>query len=174
MSAIHATSSQDLLALYLNDHLLGASGGVELFRRAARGQSGDAARTRLEVLTRDVEQDRDALVDLMKQLDVRPARHRVALGWLGEKVGRLKLNGSLLSRTPLTDLVELEYLRLGVEGKLAGWEAVEVAAGADHRIDLARVEELQQRAKDQLEALEELRREAARHAFAGRSEGPQK
>ena len=37
-------------------------------------------------------------------------------GWVAEKAGRLKLNGSLLTYSPLSRLVELEGLSLGVEG----------------------------------------------------------
>jgi hypothetical protein len=46
--------------------------------------------------------------------------YKVGVAWIGEKIGRLKFNGRLLGRLPLSDLEELELLRLGVEGKLAG------------------------------------------------------
>jgi hypothetical protein len=38
---------------------------------------------------------------------------------IGEKTGRLKFNGCLFARSPLSNLEELEMLRLGVEGKAA-------------------------------------------------------
>jgi hypothetical protein len=43
---------------------------------------------------------------------------------MGEKAARLKLNGHLLARSPLSSLEELEMLRLGVEGKAAGWRTL--------------------------------------------------
>jgi len=158
---------QTLLSVYLNDHLMGASGGVELFRRAAPAQPDPAARSRLFAMADEVAQDRQALLDLMRQLDVTPHQHRIALGWLGEKVGRLKPNGSLLSRTALTDLVELEAMRLGVEGKLACWQALEVVASYDDRIKAVDIHELQARARRQLDELETLRKSAAERALTG-------
>jgi hypothetical protein len=34
----------------------------------------------------------------------------VCAGWIGEKAGRLKLNGRLRSRSPLSSLEELEMM----------------------------------------------------------------
>ncbi len=160
-------SRQTLLSVYLNDHLTGASGGVELFRRAAPTQADPAARSTLLAMADEVADDRQALLDLMHQLDVTPQQHRIALGWLAEKVGRLKPNGSLFSRTPLTDLVELEAMRLGVEGKLACWQALEVVAAYDDRIASGEILELEARAQRQLEELETLRMNAAERALTG-------
>jgi hypothetical protein len=77
------------LAIYLNDHLAGATGGVELARRIAHDQHDPD----LSGLARDVEQDRDSLLRIMAMLGVRQDHVKVAGGWLGEKLGRLKLNG---------------------------------------------------------------------------------
>ena len=38
-----------------------------------------------------------------------------------ERVGLLKLNGRLLSRSPLTTLVELEMMQMALSGKQALW-----------------------------------------------------
>jgi hypothetical protein len=43
---------------------------------------------------------------------------------MGEKAARLKLNGHLLARSSLSSLEEVEMLRLGVEGKAAGWRTL--------------------------------------------------
>ncbi len=169
MSETTSPSRQSLLSVYLNDHLTGAAGGVELFRRAAPTQTDPAARSTLLAMADEVAEDRQALLDLMKQLELTPQQHRIALGWLAEKVGRLKPNGSLFSRTPLTDLVELEAMRLGVEGKLACWQALEVVASYDDRIAADEIHDLQARAKRQLEELETLRRSAAERALAGQA-----
>jgi hypothetical protein len=74
---------------------------------------------------------------------------------VAEKAGRLKLNGSLLSRSPLSDLVELEGLALGVQGKLAGWRLLK--ALDDPRLDGTELDRLIARAEDQAERLETLR-----------------
>ena len=167
MPETSSPSRHTLLSVYLNDHLTGASGGVELFRRAAPSQTDPGARSTLLAMADEVAEDRQALLDLMRQLEVSPQQHRIALGWLAEKVGRLKPNGSLLSRTPLTDLVELEAMRLGVEGKLACWQTLEVVAAYDDRIASGELLELEARAQRQLEELETLRKNAAERALTG-------
>jgi hypothetical protein len=52
-------------------------------------------------------------------------------------------------------------LRLGVEGKAAGWRTLRVLAETDKRLDPARLDELIARARRQTDLLEELRVSAA-------------
>ena len=82
------TDSRSLSA-YLNDHLAGATGGVELFHRAARSHQGEAAEE-LGRLRDEVVADRASLRSLMGRLEVRENLPMAAIGWVGEKVGRLK------------------------------------------------------------------------------------
>ena len=56
----------------------------------------------------------------MTALGIPVRAYKVGVAWIGEKAGRLKFNGRILSRSPVSDLEELELLRLGVEGKAAG------------------------------------------------------
>ncbi len=86
-------------------------------------------------------------------------------GWIGEKVGRLKFNGHLLTRSPLSGLEELELLRLGVEGKAAGWRTLRALADTDKRLDASRLDGLIGRARQQGELLEQLRIQAARQVI---------
>jgi hypothetical protein len=150
------------LGIYLNDHLAGATGGAELARRVAAARRGDAAGDALLRFAADVAADRAALLDMMAALDLPVRAYKVYAGWIGEKAGRLKLNGRLLGRSPLSSLEELEMMRLGVEGKAAGWRTLQVVADTDSRLDRARLLELIARAKSQLELLEDLRVRAVR------------
>jgi hypothetical protein len=52
-------------------------------------------------------------------------------------------------------------LRLGVEGKAAGWRTLRVLAETDERLDTRRLDELIARARRQADLLEELRVHAA-------------
>ena len=79
--------------------------------------------------------------------------------------GPAKLNGHLLSRSPLSSLEELEMMRLGVTGKAAGWRTLRVLADTDPRLDRDRLDELIGRADSQLSMLEDLRVRAARFAL---------
>ncbi|MFD6110999.1 hypothetical protein ACFWG0_12920 [Streptomyces yangpuensis] len=159
------------LAIYLNDHLTGANGGVEVLRRAADAHRGGALGTSLESLAEQVAQDRLSLRTLMADLDVPVMRTRAALGRLAEKVGRLKLNGRILSRSPLSDVLELEAMRMGVEGKAACWRSMRSLARTDPRIDTALIEELLQRAEQQIRALEAMRSACASQLFAREARG---
>jgi len=145
----------DYLAIYLNDHLSGATVGLELARRIAGRDDAYAATVR--GLVDDIEQDRRTLEETMDRLGAGRDRVKVAAGWVGEKLGRLKRNGHLLSLSPLSRLEEIEVLALGVEGKGAMWRALRVALAGDARVDAVELDRLIARADAQREALEELR-----------------
>ncbi|MFD3328442.1 hypothetical protein [Streptomyces sp. NPDC058701] len=153
------------LGIYLNDHLAGAGGGVELFRRAARAHRDDALGPPLEALAKEVAADRESLRALMAALGVPAKRTRMAAGWVAEKAGRLKLNGRLLSRSPLSDVLELEAMRLGVEGKAACWRSLRAVARTDPRIESSHIEELIHRAERQISTLETIRGNRAAQVF---------
>ena len=156
--------NRKLLRIYLNDHLAGAAGGLELADRALRANRGTEFTSFLERLRQDMESDKTALEELMSRLGIHVDPVKQAAAWLGEKAGRLKLNGSLTGYSPLSRMVELEALSAGVNAKLSLWQTLSqldedpVLAGFDHQrfIDraLAQVGELEQR-----------RRAAARIAF---------
>jgi hypothetical protein len=154
-------SPQGLLAIYLNDHLAGATGGVELARRVAAWYPVPGQQVALEGLAADIAQDRQTLLDLMATLGIPVRRYKVGVAWAAEKAGRLKLNGSLLSRSPLSNLEELEMLRLGVEGKAAGWRTLRELAETDGRLRPGALDELIARAREQASLLEKLRVQAA-------------
>ena len=56
---------------------------------------------------------------------------------MAEKLGRLKPNGQILGYSPLSRLVELETLALGITGKRSLWEALLGVADEDARLDRA-------------------------------------
>jgi hypothetical protein len=91
---------------------------------------------------------------------------KMAAAWSAEKLGRLKLNGRILGYSPLSRVVEIEALTLGVTGRILLWEALaatEPVAAQLHEVDL---DELIRRARSQLRRLRRLRVEAAGEAFA--------
>lgn len=157
---------QGLLGIYLNDHLSGATAGLELARRAAASGRASATGEALARFAEEVAEDRAALLSMMATLGV-PVRHyKLYAAWVAEKVGRLKLNGRIFGSSPLSSVVELEMLRLGVEGKAAGWRTLRALADQDSRLGKQRLDELLSRARRQSGTLEELRALAAAQAFA--------
>jgi hypothetical protein len=154
-----------LLATYLNDHLAGATAGRELARRAAANNHGSPLGQFLSVLAQEVDEDRDALLALMAELQISTDRVKVLGGWAAEKLARLKPNGRLLSYSPLSRLLEIEGLLLGVRGKLALWQALEVIQPHEPGLATTDLAALAQRAERQLSELEQRRREVVSGAL---------
>jgi hypothetical protein len=157
-------SPSKYLATYLNDHLLGSTTGVELARRAARENQGSDLGAFLTGLAREIEDDRDTLLALMSELGVSPDRLKVAAGWTGEKLGRLKPNAQLRGYSPLSPLVELEGLLMGIHGKLAMWRMLAEVAEA-LSLDRGRFEALSANAERQLADVERHRLDVGRRAL---------
>jgi len=155
--------SGDPLAIYLNDHLAGSTAGVELARRAASNNAGNEYGRVLSDIAREIEEDRATLEALMDRLDVGRDRVKTAAAWVVERAGRLKPNGHLLTYSPLSRLEELEFLLLGVSGKLSMWRALDHAI--HERLGGIELSQLEARAESQRERLEALRLRAADEAL---------
>jgi len=153
------------LSIYLNDHLAGATVGVELARRTAASNRSTDHGPVLAELAAEIERDRETLVEIMKRLSLGRDRVKLLVSWSAEKAGRLKLNGQLRGYSPLSRLEELEALSLGVEGKMALWQALRRTHGADPRLGGIDFEELIERARSQRRRLERQRRRAAEEAL---------
>ena len=154
------------LAIYLNDHLAGAVVVTELAKRALRENRGSPFGEFLGWLLGQILEDRATLERLMGELGVSKSRVKRTLALALERVGRLKLNGQLTGYSPLSRLVELEGLALGVTGKRALWVALQEIGGTEPRPREFDFDELRRRAEEQLAGLERQRLEAARLAFA--------
>jgi hypothetical protein len=136
---------ESALSIYLNDHLSGATVGAELARRVVPGE-----------LASEIDEDRAVLIDVMERLSVGRDRARIAIGWGTEKVLRLKPGGRFL---------ELETLSLGVEGKLALWQALDHAYRDDPRLQGIDLDALSARARSQRRRIEQRRLDAAGKAL---------
>lgn len=157
--------NRKLLAIYLNDHLAGSAGAIELTGRSLGANRGTELGAFLERLRGEIEQDRRALEELMGRLNIQADRLKLAAAWAAEKAGRLKTNGALTGYSPLSRLVELEALSTGVQGKLALWQGLQEVA-EDPALAGFDSEPLIERARAQLAELERHRRSAARLALA--------
>src|SRR3954452_22195201 len=118
-----------LLSIYLNDHWAGSTGGLELAKRAAGSNEGTEYGPPLAQLAEAVDEDREVLSRVMDEFGVRKDPVKQAGGWIVEKVGRAKLNGQLVGYSPLSRLVELEGLHLGVSTKLSLWQVLRANFG---------------------------------------------
>lgn len=154
-----------LLPIYLNDHLAGATAGADLARRVAGSNEGEEYGLPLSQLAREIGEDREALRTIMSRLGVGTDRAKQLLAWAAEKAGRLKLNGHLLSYSPLSRLEELEMLALGVTGKRALWLSLLLLAPDEASLSTPELETLIGRAQEQLDTIETCRQRAILDAF---------
>jgi predicted DNA-binding ribbon-helix-helix protein len=154
------------LAIYIQDHLAGATLGVQLARRAASQNAGTVLGEKLGSVQNEIEQDRATLQSIMVALDISADRFKNTVAWAGEKAGRLKLNGRLTSYSPLSRVVELEGLIAGINGKRALWRSLRDLAEDDPRLQAAQLDELIARADRQLRALWSAHADASREALA--------
>ena len=161
-----AATDERLLEIYLADHLAGATAGAALARRAARNNAGNATGEFLRRLAAEIEEDRQTLARLVRELGFSRSRPKEAAAALAEKLARLKLNGRLRGYSPLSRVLELEALVVGITGKLALWESLQSLPASGERLRAFDVERLAERARRQREEVEEHRLAAARAAFA--------
>ena len=142
-----------VLRIYLQDHHAASAGGLALANRALGPH---------HPLAKQIARDREALESVMRQLSVAPSAIKVGIVGVAERAGRLKLNGTLFKRSPLSSVIELETLVVGVRGKEALWTALQ-KADVSLKDDL---EALVESARAQAAELEALRLRAAERAFA--------
>ena len=159
----------NLLAIYLNDHHAGSVAGLELAKRTLNNNRGTEYEAFLAQLVQDIQEDQQALDRIIERSGIPRSPVKPGLAWASEKVGRLKLNGALTGYSPLSRLIELEGLRLGVEGKRCLWRSLRASRPADAAVTDEELDALIARAEAQIEAVEEHRVKAARTALGAAS-----
>lgn len=159
--------STEPLKVYLNDHLAGATAACDLIEQARDHNRGAPLAEFLDALLKDVLADRDVLERLMETLGVELSTVKQASTWLMEKVSRIKFMTSERSHRELRNLLELEALKLGVQGKHALWLGLEQVTDLDDRLAKFNFSELADRAEHQVLGIEQRRLQAAREAFGG-------
>jgi hypothetical protein len=153
------------LGTYLNDHLAGSIVGGALARRITRQNSDNEYGRETAEIAEQIKQDQRELRRIMARLDVRQKRLRLGVAWAVEKVTRLKPNGRLVGYSPLSRVLELEGLVMGITGKLELWRTLDQLDDANPALDEAHIRELIGRAESQRDRVEDLRLKAAAEAM---------
>jgi hypothetical protein len=165
--AAAAVRNPDLLGIYCNDHLAAATGGIELVSRMLGRHRGGRFEPRLEELLDELREERAGLRASMAALGFPVRQYKQVASWVGEKLARAKLNGYVLSRSPLSDLVEFEFIATAVLAKRAGFETLLEIAAVDTRLDAGLLARLIAQADKQHDWLADARREVAAEVFGG-------
>ena len=121
------------------------------------------ARTIAAALLVQVRQDRDTLRNVARRIGHSSSGLKDAAAWFAEKVSRLKLNHD--SGDGLGTFEALEFLELGIFGKLVMWRALTELATVDPRLQGLDFEQLAARAELQRSKVEERRLDVGRAVF---------
>jgi hypothetical protein len=157
--------SQTPLHTYLNDHLGGSVGALELLDHLAGTASTSDARQFFTTLREEIAADQETLWDLLRRLGGTESAVRQAGAWLAEKFAKVKLRVDDVVGGRLRPLEELEALALGIQGKLALWIALEAVSDRVAGLREMDFPQLQQRARDQHAKVEVRRLAAARESL---------
>jgi UDP-glucose 4-epimerase len=155
---------RELLGLYLSDHLTGATAGLGRIERMVRDYGDLPQHAELAELSAQIRRERELYVRLLGELGLPRRRHRQLLAGVAERLGRLKLNGRVVSRSPLSVVLETELMRSAVVGKLGGWQTLEEHAG-ELGLDPQQFHDLGELVQRQLATLDRLHEYARRRAF---------
>ena len=158
--------SEQRLQIYLDDHVALMVGELELIRRCQQSNRLDPLGEFLERLYVEVQTQRSIVKDVLHRLGGKDSMFKGGGAWLAEKLGRLKLNGTLLSYSSLSRLLELETLAAAALERIAVWDNLEAIARTDSRLAGITFDFFRQQSQGHLDELAARRRNAATQAFA--------
>lgn len=122
----------DPLSVYLHDHLAGSSFALELLEKLVSEffgtPTGDVARELLE----QIQIDRKTLQNVIARVGKATPDLYDALGWIAERVSRIKLKHD--DASGIGAFEAFETISLGILGKRALWEALQIRQNADNRL----------------------------------------
>lgn len=153
------------LTNYLNDHLAGSIGALELLDRLIDTYRDKALEHFFRNLRDDIRLDQEQLKELMQRLGAEESAVRKAGAWVAEKLSRAKIGLSEDADGEVGLLLALEALVLGITGKRSLWRALQSASRTVPQLARLDYAGLENRAIEQCERVEAKRLEAARTAF---------
>lgn len=147
----------DDLSTYLNDHLAGSVGAIELVDHLIKKYKDQPIAEFCQEIRHDIAADQEELSDMMKALDIGESRLLQTGVWVAEKFSRVKLRLEGGETGKMGLLLAWEGLVLGIKGKEGLWRAlaaVQASWPQLQRYDFARLEK---RAVEQGARVEEKR-----------------
>jgi hypothetical protein len=153
------------LASYLNDHLAGSVGALELLDRLIVTYRKKSLGRFFQDLRNEIDADQETLKDLIQALGEEESAVEKAGAWVAEKFSRMKIQLSDSPEEKVGLFLALEALALGITGKLSLWSALSVAAKNVPRLAQLDYTTLQKRAAEQRDLVEAERLEMAREVF---------
>jgi hypothetical protein len=156
--------STENITEYLNAHLGGSMAALDLLAHLQKAHTEQAPF--YQRLHQEITADQTVLKKLLGTLDDAERNLHKAVGWMAEKVTRLKFQWDGLEKNHLGLLEALEMLTLGIQGKKVLWRALlEVADSYPAWAKDFDFSALEKRARDQRDQVEVRRLEAAHRAL---------
>ncbi len=153
------------LGTYLHDHLSGADFAVDLLMAMRERHAEENVQQFVSPLLAEIEEDRSTLRGIAERVGSGRSTVKEIAAWLGEKASRAKL-GSAGPTTSFAEFEALEFLALGILGKMSLWRALQILSKTDSRFGGIDLQTLISRAGAQYDRVEARRLEMSVSAFA--------
>ena len=161
------------LRIYLDDHLALMVAEVELIGRCWWNNRGTPLGEFLQKIENEVKAEKSIVNDVIHRMGGKrtmDGRLKQSAAWFAEKLGRFKLNDSLLTYSDLSRLIELETLAAAAQERIALWDNLESVAGNDARLEGITFSFFRDQSRQHLDELNTRRRFAAAGAFLSPSQ----
>jgi hypothetical protein len=145
----------DPLVTYLEDHKAGAAVAISLLKKMKAGSHDESLSQFAANILAGVEEDEEILQNLARKIGTGSNMLKEATAWVGEKASRIKLGAGMSG--DFGTFEALEFLVLGIQGKLHLWYALEAVAVTDARLRGVDFKTLIARAEGQYSKVEERR-----------------
>lgn len=159
------------LRIYLEDHLAVMVAEAELANRCWRSNRKTPLGEFLKQLANEVKAQQSIVKDIIHRIGCKEtveSRLKQGAAWFAEKLGRLKLNDSLLSYSDLSRVVELETLAAAAQERVALWDNLHAIEESDSRLHGITFSFFGEQSQEHLVELNSRRRMAAAEAFLGK------
>jgi hypothetical protein len=154
----------DSVSTYVNDHLAGATQAIDLLEHLRNTHRSDPLGEFANGLLVEILADRDKLRELAGRIGTGSNAIKEMISHVAEKISLLKLGdkGTMAFGT----FESLEFLVLGVHGKLALWRTLKACSATDPRLRNVDYDSLISRAEIQEETIEAKRIEVAKKVLS--------
>lgn len=162
------------LRIYLDDHLALMVAEVELIGRCWGSNRGTPLGEFLQKLENEVKAQKSIARDIIHRIGGKEgieSKAKQSAAWFAEKLGRFKLNDSILRYSDLSRVVELEALAAAAQGRIGFWDNFDAVASKDTRLEGITFSFFREQSQQHLDELNTRRQFAAAEAFSGKQGG---
>lgn len=154
------------LQIYLDDHLALMTAEAALAKRVAEEHDPSELSLYLEIYRTEVDRQHSFIAKMIQLAGYEPSMLKQAVGWVAEKIGRLKPNDTEDNNRGLTKVVEIEALIHAANSRVLLWETIAALPVAPSHEPTLNFEVLAENTREQIFTLREFLTEARSVAFA--------